>query len=66
MSVPGKNLTKCTLLVQSSPQARIDYDTMLSLPTSFIKQSMQERDRETQIDRWYYQAFFYERKTKYL
>ena len=51
MSVPDENLTKCTLLVQRSPQALIDYNTMLSLTTSFIKQSMQERDRETQRDR---------------
>ena len=44
MSVPDKNLTKCTLLVQRSPQALIDYYTMLfPPPTSLIRQSMQER-----------------------
>ena len=44
MSVPDENLTKCTLLVQRSPQALIDYYTMLfPPPTSLIRQSMQER-----------------------
>ena len=44
VSVPGENLTKCTLLVQRSPQALIDYYTMLfPPPTSLIRQSMQER-----------------------
>ena len=44
MSVPDKNLTKCTLLVQRSPLALIGYHTMLfPLPTSLIKQIMQER-----------------------
>ena len=44
MSVPDKNLTKYTLLVQRSPQAFIDYYTMLfPSPTSLIRQSMQER-----------------------
>ena len=44
MSVPDGNLTKCTLLVQRSPQALIDYYTMLFFPpTSLIRQGMQER-----------------------
>ena len=44
MSVADKNLTKCTLLIQRSPQALIDYYAMLFLfPTSLIRQSMQER-----------------------
>ena len=44
MSVPDKNLTICTLLVQRNPQALIDYHTMLfPPPTSLIRQSMQER-----------------------
>ena len=44
MSIPDKNLTKCVLLVQRSPQALIDYHTMLfPPPTSLIRQSMQER-----------------------
>ena len=44
VSVPDENLTKCTLLVQRSPQALIDYYTMLfPPPTSLIRQSMQER-----------------------
>ena len=45
MSVPDKNLAKHTLLVQRSPQALIHYHTMVS-PTSLIRQSMQERERE--------------------
>ena len=41
---PDENLIKCTLLVQRSPQALIDYHTMLfPPPTSLIRQSMQER-----------------------
>ena len=44
MPVPNRNLTKCTLLVQRSPRALIDYHTMLfPPPTSLIRQSMQER-----------------------
>ena len=44
MSVPDENLTKCILLVQTSPQALIDYHTMLfPPPTSLLRQSMQER-----------------------
>ena len=44
MSVPDKNLTKYTLLVQRSPKALTDYYTMLfPSPTSLIRQSMQER-----------------------
>ena len=42
---PDENLIKCTLLVQRSPQALIDYHTMLFSPqfSSFIRQSIQER-----------------------
>ena len=44
MSVPDDNLTQCTLLLQRSPQALIDYYTMLfPSSTSPIGQSMQER-----------------------
>ena len=44
MSIPDENLTKCILLVQTGPQALIDYHTMLfPPPTSLIRQSMQER-----------------------
>ena len=44
MSVPDENLTKCTLLIQRSPQALIDYYTMLFLPPiSLTRQSMQQR-----------------------
>ena len=46
---PDENLTKCTLLVQSSPQVLIDYHTMLfsSQFSSFIRQSIQESRRVT-------------------
>ena len=42
---PDENLIKCTLLVQRSPQALIDYHTMVFSPqfSSFIRQSIQER-----------------------
>ena len=44
MSALDENLTKCTLLVQRSPQALIDYYTMLfPSPTALIRQSMLER-----------------------
>ena len=44
MSIPDKNLTECILLVQTSPQALIDYHTMLfPPPTSLTRQRMQER-----------------------
>ena len=44
MSVPEENLTKCTLLLQKSPQTLIDYHTMLfPPPTSLIRESMQEK-----------------------
>ena len=44
MSVPDENIAKCTLSVQRSPQALIDYYAMhFPSPTSLIRQSMQER-----------------------
>ena len=52
MSVPGENFTKCTLLVQRSRQALIDYYTILFLPhSSFIGKNIQERERETERQR---------------
>ena len=51
MSVPGENFTKCTLLVQRSRQALIDYYTILFLPhSSFIGKNIQERERDRQRD----------------
>ena len=50
MSVPDENLTKCTLLVQRSPQALIDYYTML-FPPHFIHQIKHTRETERQRDR---------------
>ena len=44
MSFPDEGFTKYIFLVQRSPQALIDYHTMLfPPPTSLIRQSMQER-----------------------
>ena len=44
MSVPDENLTKSTLLVQRSRQARTDYHTVLFPPlTSLNRQSMQKK-----------------------
>ena len=46
MSVPDENITKCTLLIQRSPQAVTDYYTMHFSPPppiSLIIQSMQDR-----------------------
>ena len=52
MSVPGENFTKCTLLVQRSRQALIDYYTILFLPhSSFIGKNIQDRERETERQR---------------
>ena len=52
MSVPGENFTKCTLLVQRSRQALIDYYTILFLPhSSFIGKNIQDRERERQRER---------------
>ena len=52
MSVPGENFTKCTLLVQRSRQALIDYYTILFLPhSSFIGKNIQDRERETERER---------------
>ena len=44
MSVPDKNLTKHTLLVQRSPQALIHYHTMVS--PHFTHQTKHARERE--------------------
>ena len=45
MSVPDENLTKCTLLVQRSPQALIDYYTMLfPPPTSLADKAYNTRE----------------------
>ena len=43
MSVPDENLTKCTLLVQRSPQALTDYHTML-FPPHLIHQTKHVRE----------------------
>ena len=67
MSVPDENLTKCTLLVQRSPQALIDYHTML-FPPHFIHQAKHARGKVDMILKVQSitKYFFYERKTKYL
>ena len=70
MSVPDENLNKFTLLVQRRSQTLIDYHAML-FPSHFIHQTKQarERERDSRYDfesTKYYQAFFYERKTKHL
>ena len=44
MSVTDGNLSKCTLLVQKSPQALIDYHTTL-FPPHFINQTRHARER---------------------
>ena len=52
MSVPGENFTKCTLLVQRSRQALIDYYTILFLPhSSFIGKNIQDRERDRETER---------------
>ena len=68
MSVPDKNFTKCTLLVQRSSQAFIDYHTML-FSSHFIHQAKQARERKRERESRYdyestmfCQAFLYERK----
>ena len=64
-SVPDENLTKCTLLVQRSLQALIDYHKML-FPPHVIHQTKHAREsRYDHESTKYYQAFFfffYERK----
>ena len=73
MSVPHENLTKCTLSVQRSHQALIDYHTIL-FPAHFIHQTKHTRERETERERVdvimkvqvITKLIFYERKTKYL
>ena len=45
MSVTYGNLSKCTLLVQKSSQALIDYHTTL-FPPHFINQTRHARERE--------------------
>ena len=49
MSVPDKNLTKHTLLVQRSPQALIHYHTMVS--PHFTHQTKHARERERERER---------------
>ena len=49
MSVPDKNLTKHTLLVQRSPQALIHYHTMVS--PHFTPQTKHARERERERKR---------------
>ena len=44
MPVPDENLTKCTLLVQRSPQALINHPTML-FPPYFIYQTKHAREK---------------------
>ena len=46
MSVPDKNLTKHTLLVQRSPQALIHYHTMVSPHFTHQTKHARERERE--------------------
>ena len=68
MLVPDENLTKCTFLVQRSPHALIDYPAMFFL-RHFIHQAKHAREKVDMIlkvQSIYYQAFFYESKTKYL
>ena len=56
-------LTKCTLLVQRSPQDHIDYYTMLFLPpTSLVRQSMQQERVDVIIIK-VLPTVFYERET---
>ena len=46
MSVPDKNLTKHTLLVQRSPQALIHYHTMVSPHFTYQTKHARERERK--------------------
>ena len=48
MPVPDENLTKCTLLVQRSPQALINHPTML-FPPYFIYQTKHAREKVDMI-----------------
>ena len=58
-SVPDENLTKCTLLVQRSFQALIDYHKML-FPPHVIHQTKHAREsRYDHESTKYYQAFFF-------
>ena len=50
MSVPDENITKCTLLVQKSPLAFINYHTML-FPPHFILQTKHARERHIETQR---------------
>ena len=66
MSVPDENLAKCTLLVQRSPQALIDYHTMI-FPDHFIYQTKHARESRYDYESTrYYEAFSDKRKTKSL
>ena len=51
MSVPDKNLTKHTLLVQRSPQALIHYHTMVSPHFTHQTKHARERERERERER---------------
>ena len=51
MSVPDKNLTKHTLLVQRSPQALIHYHTMVSPHFTHQTKHAREREREREKER---------------
>ena len=51
MSVPDKNLTKHTLLVQRSPQALIHYHTMVSPHFTHQTKHAREREREREKKR---------------
>ena len=51
MSVPDKNLTKHTLLVQRSPQALIHYHTMVSPHFTHQTKHARERERERKRER---------------
>ena len=51
MSVPDKNLTKHTLLIQRSPQALIHYHTMVSPHFTHQIKHAREREREKKRER---------------
>ena len=66
MLVPDENLAKCTLLVQRSPQALIDYQQCSSLPSP-LHSSDKACKRETRYDyecTKYYQTFFLWKENK--
>ena len=51
MSVPDKNLTKHTLLIQRSPQALIHYHTMVSPHFTHQIKHARERERKKKRER---------------